>query len=147
LGLLRALIYFLVVENAPFCEPHHLRLLLAESSGQLELAETEGESLELSELDTFTNYSVSVAAFTRAGKGPLSRQVFCSTREDGEESTRIARKSVFGRRSSIRSRGRQGRDQRRDVRARLLEAAQFTQRPHPEVHRVQERGGQRRGGA
>ncbi len=55
----------------------------AESTGQLEMAEAEGESLELQALETFTNYSVTVSAFTRAGGGAASGQVFCSTDEDG----------------------------------------------------------------
>ncbi len=55
-----------------------------ESSGRLEMAETEGESVELQGLETYTNYSVTVAAFTRAGGGVASQQVFCSTEEDGE---------------------------------------------------------------
>ncbi len=62
-----------------------------ESSGQLEMAETEGEAVELEGLDTYTNYSVTVAAFTRAGRGVASRQVFCSTDEDGMAFTNLFR--------------------------------------------------------
>jgi len=47
--------------------------------------ETEGELLELDGLDTFTNYSIRVAAFTRAGKGQTTAQIFCRTAEDGEK--------------------------------------------------------------
>ena len=48
------------------------------------MAETEGESLEIKGLDIYTNYSVTVAGFTRAGRGRRSGQVFCQTKEDGE---------------------------------------------------------------
>jgi Down syndrome cell adhesion protein 1 len=54
----------------------------AESNGQMESVETEGESMELKGLDTYTNYSVIVSAYTRAGKGSSSAQVFCQTAED-----------------------------------------------------------------
>ena len=40
--------------------------------------------MELDGLDTFTNYSIRVAAFTRAGKGQTTAQIFCRTAEDGE---------------------------------------------------------------
>ena len=40
--------------------------------------------LELDGLDTFTNYSIRVAAFTRAGRGKSSKQIFCKTAEDGK---------------------------------------------------------------
>jgi hypothetical protein len=56
-----------------------------ESSGRLLTKETEGELLELDGLDTFTNYSIRVAAFTRAGKGQASAQIFCRTAEDGKK--------------------------------------------------------------
>ena len=39
--------------------------------------------LELDGLDTFTNYSIRVAAYTRAGRGKTSKQIFCKTAEDG----------------------------------------------------------------
>ncbi len=64
--------------------PSDLVMCISEASGQLELAETEGETLEIKGLETYTNYSVSVAAFTRAGRGTNSAQVFCMTEEDGE---------------------------------------------------------------
>ena len=41
--------------------------------------------MELDGLDTFTNYSIRVAAFTRAGKGQASAQIFCRTAEDGKK--------------------------------------------------------------
>ncbi len=45
--------------------------------------EKAAENAELEDLDTYTNYSVSVSAFTRAGKGDSSAQIFCQTAEDG----------------------------------------------------------------
>ena len=54
-----------------------------ETSGRLQTQETEGEMLELDGLDTFTNYSIKVAAFTRAGRGQASRAIYCRTAEDG----------------------------------------------------------------
>lgn len=39
--------------------------------------------LELDSLDVYTNYSISVSAFTQAGQGKSSKQVFCRTAEDG----------------------------------------------------------------
>ena len=62
-------------------------LLPAESSGRIETVQTEGESVELKGLQTFSNYSVAVAAFTRAGAGApdvAAARLFCMTAEDGE---------------------------------------------------------------
>jgi|FrelakmetLWP11LW_1041352.scaffolds.fasta_scaffold605058_1 hypothetical protein len=56
---------------------------ILETTGRLLTKETEGEILELDGLDTFTNYSIRVAAFTRAGKGQTTAQIFCRTAEDG----------------------------------------------------------------
>lgn len=56
---------------------------ISETSGKLQSEETEGEMLELDGLDTFTNYSIRVAAYTRAGRGKTSLQIFCKTSEDG----------------------------------------------------------------
>ena len=59
----------------------------AESSGRIETVETEGESVELKGLETYSNYSVAVAAFTRAGAAgddAAAARVFCMTAEDGE---------------------------------------------------------------
>lgn len=61
---------------------YYPRTLWYETSGRLQTKETEGEMLELDGLDTFTNYSIRVAAFTRAGKGKGSTQIFCRTSED-----------------------------------------------------------------
>lgn len=40
--------------------------------------------LEVDGLDVFTNYSISVSAFTRAGRGKPSNQIYCRTSEDGK---------------------------------------------------------------
>ena len=65
---------------------------ISETSGKLQSEETEGEMLELDGLDTFTNYSIRVAAFTRAGRGKSSKQIFCKTAEDGK-----IRQKLFGK--------------------------------------------------
>ena len=77
--------------NFPLCtsltnsfEVSHSLWLFTETNGQLQTKETEGEMLELDGLDTFSNYSIRVAAFTRAGRGKSSKQIFCKTAEDGK---------------------------------------------------------------
>ena len=40
--------------------------------------------LEVDGLDVFTNYSISVSGFTRAGRGKPSSQIYCRTSEDGK---------------------------------------------------------------
>ena len=45
--------------------------------------------LELDGLDTFTNYSIKVAAFTRAGQGKASKAIYCRTAEDGKYKKRL----------------------------------------------------------
>ena len=59
-------------------------ILNIETNGRLQTKETEGEMLEVDGLDVFTNYSISVSAFTRAGKGKPSSQIYCRTSEDGK---------------------------------------------------------------
>ena len=61
-----------------------MSVIFAETSGRLQSQETEGEMLELDGLHTFTNYSIRVAAITRAGRGKASPQIFCKTAEDGK---------------------------------------------------------------
>ena len=73
----------------------HLLWLFTETNGQLQAKETEGEMLELDGLDTFTNYSIRVAAFTRAGRGKSSKQIFCKTAEDGKNRQTCFRKSAL----------------------------------------------------
>ena len=67
------------------------RFRSTESSGRIETVQTEGESVELKGLETFSNYSVAVAAFTRAGAGApdvAAARLFCMTAEDGEREIR-----------------------------------------------------------
>ena len=71
---------------------HSLLWLFTETNGHLQTKETEGEMLELDGLDTFSNYSIRVAAFTRAGRGKSSKQIFCKTAEDGK-----IRQKLFGK--------------------------------------------------
>ena len=49
--------------------------------------------LELDGLDTFTNYSIKVAAFTRAGQGKASKAIYCRTAEDGKYKKKAGVKS------------------------------------------------------
>merc|ERR550539_720825 len=51
---------------------YYPRTLWYETNGRLQTKETEGEMLEVDGLDVFTNYSISVSAFTRAGRGKPS---------------------------------------------------------------------------
>ena len=57
---------------------------ISETNGRLQTKETEGEMLEVDGLDVFTNYSISVSAFTKAGRGKPSSQIYCRTSEDGK---------------------------------------------------------------
>ena len=59
-------------------------LFISETNGRLQTKETEGEMLEVDGLDVFTNYSISVSAFTKAGRGKHSSQIYCRTSEDGK---------------------------------------------------------------
>ena len=68
---------------------HSLLWLFTETNGHLQTKETEGEMLELDGLDTFSNYSIRVAAFTRAGRGKSSKQIFCKTAEDGKKFAKV----------------------------------------------------------
>lgn len=44
---------------------------------------TSKPSLELDGLEKYTNYSIQVLAFTRAGDGVRSEQIYTRTKEDG----------------------------------------------------------------
>ena len=70
-------------------EVSHSFHFFTETNGQLQTKETEGEMLELDGLDTFSNYSIRVAAFTRAGRGKSSKQIFCKTAEDGKRFAKV----------------------------------------------------------
>ena len=61
-----------------------LAFTFVETNERLQTQETEGEMLEVDGLDVFTNYSISVSAFTRAGRGKPSSQIYCRTSEDGK---------------------------------------------------------------
>ena len=43
-----------------------------------------GQSSSLVDLERFTNYSITVAASTKAGLGVASNSITCATEEDGE---------------------------------------------------------------
>lgn len=47
-------------------------------------SETAGESTNIFNLEKYTNYSISVLAYTSAGDGVPSSPVFCRTLQDGE---------------------------------------------------------------
>lgn len=52
--------------------------------GEIKNITTTQPSLELDGLEKYTNYSIQVLAFTRAGDGVRSEQIFTRTKEDGE---------------------------------------------------------------
>lgn len=52
--------------------------------GEIRNITTSKPSLELEHLEKYTNYSIQVLAFTRAGDGVRSEQIFTRTKEDGE---------------------------------------------------------------
>ncbi|KAK2089649.1 hypothetical protein P7K49_032315 [Saguinus oedipus] len=51
--------------------------------GEIKNITTTQPSLELDGLEKYTNYSIQVLAFTRAGDGVRSEQIFTRTKEDG----------------------------------------------------------------
>lgn len=53
--------------------------------GEIKNVTTTQPSLELDGLEKYTNYSIQVLAFTRAGDGVRSEQIFTRTKEDGKE--------------------------------------------------------------
>nr|KAF6473947.1 DS cell adhesion molecule [Rousettus aegyptiacus] len=50
--------------------------------GEIKNVTTTQPSLELGGLEKYTNYSIQVLAFTRAGDGVRSEQIFTRTKED-----------------------------------------------------------------
>jgi len=52
--------------------------------GEIKNVTTTQPSLELDGLEKYTNYSIQVLAFTRAGDGVRSEQIFTRTKEDGK---------------------------------------------------------------
>uniref|UniRef100_A0ACB8FIJ5 Uncharacterized protein n=1 Tax=Sphaerodactylus townsendi TaxID=933632 RepID=A0ACB8FIJ5_9SAUR len=57
--------------------------LLDGELGEIKNITTTQPSLELDGLEKYTNYSIQVLAFTRAGDGVRSEQIFTRTKEDG----------------------------------------------------------------
>lgn len=53
--------------------------------GEIRNVTTSKPSLELDGLEKYTNYSIQVLAFTRAGDGVRSEQIYTRTKEDGRE--------------------------------------------------------------
>lgn len=51
--------------------------------GEIRNVTTSKPSLELDGLEKYTNYSIQVLAFTRAGDGVRSEQIYTRTKEDG----------------------------------------------------------------
>lgn len=54
--------------------------------GEIRNVTTSKPSLELDGLEKYTNYSIQVLAFTRAGDGVRSEQIYTRTKEDGRKS-------------------------------------------------------------
>lgn len=59
---------------------------LVSELGEIKNITTTKPSLELEGLEKYTNYSIQVLAFTRAGDGVRSDQIYTRTKEDGETS-------------------------------------------------------------
>lgn len=53
--------------------------------GEIRNVTTSKPSLELDGLEKYTNYSIQVLAFTRAGDGVRSEQIYTRTKEDGRK--------------------------------------------------------------
>lgn len=51
--------------------------------GEIRNVTTSKPSFELDGLEKYTNYSIQVLAFTRAGDGVRSEQIYTRTKEDG----------------------------------------------------------------
>lgn len=57
--------------------------------GEIKNATTIKPSLELDGLEKYTNYSVQILAFTRAGDGVRSEQIYTRTKEDSRTHSAI----------------------------------------------------------
>lgn len=65
--------------------PHQLTVCVCVAElGEIRNITTTKPSLELERLEKYTNYSIQVLAFTRAGDGVRSEQIYTRTKEDGE---------------------------------------------------------------
>lgn len=67
-----------VVTSAPL-----LLFLCVSELGEIRNVTTSQPSLELDGLEKYTNYSIQVLAFTNAGDGVRSEQIYVRTKEDG----------------------------------------------------------------
>lgn len=61
--------------------------------GEIRNVTTSKPSLELDGLEKYTNYSIQVLAFTRAGDGVRSEQIYTRTKEDGRKMNKKHRSS------------------------------------------------------
>ena len=55
--------------------------------GEIRNVTTTSPSLELDGLEKYTNYSIQVLAYTRAGDGVRSEQIYTRTKEDGRSTS------------------------------------------------------------
>lgn len=61
----------------------HSCILCVSELGEIRNVTTSQPSLELDGLEKYTNYSIQVLAFTNAGDGVRSEQIYVRTKEDG----------------------------------------------------------------
>lgn len=61
----------------------HSCILCVSELGEIRNVTTNQPSLELDGLEKYTNYSIQVLAFTNAGDGVRSEQIYVRTKEDG----------------------------------------------------------------
>ena len=71
---------------ALFRSPAHIPIskYLCPGSDLILSKKTGGTEVSLQGLETFTSYYIKVAAFTRAGQGKASKDIYCRTAEDGK---------------------------------------------------------------
>lgn len=62
-----------------------LILLFPTELGEIKNVTTIKPSLELDGLEKYTNYSIQILAFTRAGDGVRSEQIYTRTKEDSRD--------------------------------------------------------------
>lgn len=58
--------------------------------GEIRNVTTDQPSLELNGLEKYTNYSIQVLAFTNAGDGVRSEQIYVRTKEDGKRKRKFS---------------------------------------------------------
>lgn len=115
--------------------------------GEIRNVTTLQPSLELDGLEKYTNYSIQVLAFTSAGDGVRSEQIYVRTKEDGRNpecrwrgtrrswSGSLLRPALFFC-SSWSSSGGQGRSLQQLRSVCLLAASAQAQRHHPQIHHL-----------